>query len=74
MLEAWDLNPSKVKRLSKPSTPVLGPKQTPVGMGSSFPSKRAEVRNEWHYTSTPLYAVMARTRTTLPFFYIYLVI
>jgi len=64
MLEAWGLNPSKVKRFSKPSTPVMGPNQTPMGIGGSLPS-RVEVRNEWHYTPIPLYAYMARTRTLL---------
>jgi len=40
MLEAWGSNSSKVKRLSKPSTPVLGPNHIPMGMGGLFSVRR----------------------------------
>jgi hypothetical protein len=32
-----------------------------------LPISNAEVKNEWSYTSFPLYTRMARTRKTLPF-------
>jgi len=34
-----------------------------------LPQSGAEVKNEWSYTSTPLYVFMAWTEKTLAFFY-----
>jgi hypothetical protein len=63
---------------SKTSRLALGPAQPPIQLVLGFfpgintdhsPPSSAKVRNEWSYTSIPLYA-FSLDRVTFPFFYL----
>jgi len=69
----WDSNPGRAKRFITPSPrcpdphnlilnrhrgSFTGQKRLGYEVDSSSPSS-AEVKNEWRYTSTPIYAYMA---------------